>query len=115
MYSWAVCAAKIHNATIPKRPAALLKLKDKPDANSSVSRVIRIPSRPFPSGESTNKKRSEVDKPVINKTEANVEIDRDARFNLTSSALNTFIITVHQSFQRMFLLAKLELVQVMTR
>ena len=108
MYSWAVCAAKIHKATIPNKPAALLKLKDNPVGNSSVSRVIRIPSRPFPSGESTNKNRSEVDKPVMNKTEANVESDRDARFNLTSSALNTFNITVHRSFQRKSLLVRLE-------
>jgi hypothetical protein len=44
-----------------------------------------------------------------------VDSEREARFNLTSSALNTFIITVHQSFQRMSLLVRLELVQGKTK
>ena len=114
VYSCAVCAAKIHKATIPNNPAALLKLNDKPVGNSRVSREMRIPSRPFPSGESTNKKSSEVDNPVINKTAAKVERDSDARFNLTNSARTTFNIIDHQSFQRMYPLKMLGLVLKMT-
>ena len=111
VYSCAVCAAKIHNATIPNNPAALLKLNDRPVGSSRVSREMRIPSRPFPSGESTNKKSSEVDNPVINKTAAKVERDSDARFNFTNSARTTLIMTALQSSQKKYPLKMPELVQ----
>ena len=103
MYSCAVWAAKIHNATMPKRPAALLKLSETPVGRANTSRPILTPRSPFPSGESTSKNKSEVTKPVTNVTAAIVEIESEGRFNLVNSALNTFHIITHPSFQKKYL------------
>ena len=88
---------------MPKRPAALLKLSETPVGRANTSRPIRTPRSPFPSGESTSKNKSEVTKPVTNVTAAIVEIESEGRFNLVNSALNTFHIITHPSFQKKYL------------
>jgi len=81
----------MQRATIPSSPAALLKLNETPDARAKTSLPIRTPRSPFPSGESTNKKSKDVTKPVTNATATIVDMD-----------------TTHPSFQKKYLLMKLE-------
>ena len=87
---------------MPSKPAALLKLKVTPLGRAKTSRPILTPRSPFPSGESTNKNNSEVVKPVTKVTAAIVDRERDGRFNLVSSALNTFHMINYLSFQKMY-------------
>ena len=94
---------------MPSSPAALLKLNETPVGSANTSRPILTPRSPLPSGESTSKNKSEVTKPVTNVTAAIVEIESDGRFNFVNSALNTFHIITHPSFQKMYLLKMLEL------
>ena len=93
----------MHSATIPKRPAELLKLIEIPVDSSRTSREILVPRSPLPSGESTSRNRSEVTNPVTNVTATTVESERDGLRSFANSALITLIIT-HQSFQKMYLL-----------
>lgn len=88
---------------MPSKPAALLKLKVTPLGSAKTSLLILTPRSPFPSGESTNKKSSEVVKPVTKVTAAIVDKESDGRFNLVNSARNTFHIINYQSFQKMYL------------
>ena len=86
---------------MPNKPAALLKLKVTPLGSAKTSRPILTPRSPLPSGESTSKNSKEVVKLVTKATAAIVDSERDGRFNLVSSALNTFHLITHPSFRKM--------------
>ena len=87
---------------MPSNPAELLKLNDAPVGSERTSRPIRMPRSPFPWGESTNKNKSDVTKPVTKVTAAIVDIESDGRRSLINSALNTFHIITHLSFQKKY-------------
>ena len=100
MYSWAVWAANTQSATTPKRPAVLVKLNEIPVGSESTSLLILTPRSPFPSGESTNRNKTDVIKLVTKVTAKSVDTERDGRRSFVNSALNTFHIITHPSFQR---------------
>ena len=93
----------MQSATIPNKPAELLKPIDKPSGSDKTSRPILTPRSPFPSGESTNKNKSEVTSPTTKVTAAIVESDKDGRRNFVSSALNTFHISITRHFKKCIL------------
>ena len=103
VYSIAVCAANTHSAMTPSNPAEFAKPTYKPFGKARVSRVMIIPSRPFPRSESKSKNSSDEINPVNPMTAAKVPRNKVGRRNLRYSDLNIRIINYHLSIQRKFL------------